>query len=173
VGSVDLFELPDLQKQIGADAVTTLSVTAADTDFVANVYSAKKEWLDDNTDLAGRYCAATLYSNRVLASDFDQYQDAVNEFVTGGVDESIIKSNWDFARKYSIWPYNADVLSPEAVQTIIDVGIESKLLEESTSDFTYEDIVDTRPMDIAMKLLGGPISAANVRAGDVPPPEKN
>ena len=115
VGSVDLFELPDLQKQIGADAVTTLSVTAADTDFVANIYLAKSDWLDENTDLAGRFCATTLYSNRVLASDFDQYKAAVNQYVEGGVDESIIKTNWDFARKYDIWPYNVDVLSPDAV----------------------------------------------------------
>lgn len=170
VGSVDLFELPDLQKQIGADAVTTLSVTAADTDFVANIYYAKKSWLDDNTDLAGRYCATTLYSNRVLASDYAQYTDAVNTYVKGGVDESIIKDNWDFARKYSIWPYNTDVLSPEAVQTIIDVGIPSKLLDASAADLTYEDVVDTRPMDIAMKFLGGPVSAADVKAGQVPAP---
>ena len=134
VGSVDLFELPDLEKQIGKDAVTTLSVTAADTDFIANIYLAKQDWLDDNTDLAGRYCATTLYSNRVLASDFNEYKAAVDKFVKGGIDESVTKTNWKFARKYDIWPYNVDVLSPEGVQTIIDVGIPSKLLDESARD---------------------------------------
>ena len=171
VGSVDLFELPDLQKQIGADAVSLLSVTAADADFVANIYLAQSSWLDENTDLAGRYCATTLYSNRALAADYDQYNAALEKYIEGGVDEKIAKTNWDFARKYDVWPYNANVLSPEAVKTIIDVGIASGLLEESTRDLTYKDIVDTRPMGIATKLLGGPVESSEIIQGNVPEPQ--
>jgi len=171
VGSVDLFELPDLQKQIGADAVTTLSVTAADSDFVANIYFAPTKWLDDNVDLAARYCATTLYSNRALAADYDQYKAAVDKYVEGGVDEKIVKTNWDFARKYDVWPYNTDVLDADAVKTIIDVGIESELLEPSTKDLTFEDIVDTRPMDKAMQMLGGTVDSSDIKAGKVPEPE--
>ncbi len=171
VGSVDLFELPDLQKQLGAGAVTTLSVTAEDADFLANIYYASTEWLDQNTDLAGRFCAATLYSNRVLASDYDQYKAAVDRFIEGGVDESTTKTNWDFARKYSIWPYNDDVMTPEAVKTVIDVGVASGLLESKASGYTFEDIVDTRPLQVAMDLVGGPVSAEDVLAGKVPAPK--
>jgi len=171
VGSVDLFELPDLQKQIGADAVSLLSVTAADADFVANIYLAPTSWLDENTDLAGRYCATTLYSNRALAADYDQYNAALEKYIEGGVDEKIAKTNWDFARKYDVWPYNANVLSPEAVKTIIDVGIASGLLEESTRDLTNKDIVDTRPMGIATKLLGGPVESSEIIQGNVPEPQ--
>lgn len=171
VGSVDLFELPDLQKQLGAGAVTTLSVTAEDADFLANIYYASTEWLDRNTDLAGRFCATTLYSNRVLASDYNQYKAAVDRFIEGGVDESITKTNWDFARKYSIWPYNDDVMTPEAIKTVIDVGVASGLLESEASGFTFEQIVDTRPLQIAMDLLGGPVSAEDVLAGKVPAPK--
>jgi ABC-type nitrate/sulfonate/bicarbonate transport system substrate-binding protein len=163
VGSVDLFELPDLQKQI---------VTAEDADFIANVYSAPTKWLDENTDLAGRYCAATLYANRVLASDYDEYDAAIQEYLEGGVDEEIVKTNWEFARKYEVWPYNADVVSPEGIKTIIDVGIESGLLEEAARDLKFEDIVDTRPMDIAMDLVGGPVDASDVNAGNVPAPKE-
>jgi ABC-type nitrate/sulfonate/bicarbonate transport system substrate-binding protein len=171
VGSVDLFELPDLQKQVGADNVTTLSVTAADADFVANIYYAPTKWLDENTDLAGRYCATTLYANRTLAADYNQYKAAVNKYVEGGVEESITKTNWDFAREYQIWPYNTDVLNPEAISTIIDVGVASGLLEDSAKDYTFEDIVDTRPMEIAMDLVGGPVSADDIVAGKVPAPK--
>jgi ABC-type nitrate/sulfonate/bicarbonate transport system substrate-binding protein len=171
VGSVDLFELPDLQKQLGADAVTTLSVTAADADFLANIYYASTKWLDENTDLAGRFCAATLYSNRVLASDYNQYKAAVDRFIKGGVDESITKTNWDFARKYNIWPYNDDAMTPEAISTVIDVGVASGLLEASAKDYKFEDIVDTRPLKIAMDLVGGPVSPADVLAGKVPQPK--
>jgi ABC-type nitrate/sulfonate/bicarbonate transport system substrate-binding protein len=174
VGSVDLFELPDLVKQVGADAVTTLSVTAADSDFLANVYLAPKKWLDENTQLAGRFCAATLYSNRALAANFDQYTAAVNKFAEGGAsDEATLRKNWSFSRKYQIWPYNTDVMSPQAIKTIIDVGVPSGLLDAKTRDYTFNDIVDTRPGKIAMDLVGGPVSAADINAGKVPTPKGN
>jgi ABC-type nitrate/sulfonate/bicarbonate transport system substrate-binding protein len=171
VGSVDLFELPDLEAQVGADAVTVLSVTAEDADFLSNSLIARGEWLDENTDLAARLCATLLYSNRVLASDYDQYADAVNTYVEGGVEEDIIRTNWEFAREFSIWPYNTDVVTPEAIETFIDVGIESGILEESARELTFEDIVDMRPMDQAMELLGGTVSAEDVLAGNVPEPQ--
>jgi ABC-type nitrate/sulfonate/bicarbonate transport system substrate-binding protein len=171
VGSVDLFELPDLIKQVGQENVTVLSVTAADADFLANILFAKTEWLDQNTDLAGRWCAATLYSNRVLASDFDQYKAAVDTYIEGGVDETITQTNWDFARQYSVWPYNTDVMNEDAIQTIIDVGFASGLVEASAQDLTFADVVDTRPMEIAMKLLGGTVSSEDVLAGNIPEPQ--
>jgi ABC-type nitrate/sulfonate/bicarbonate transport system substrate-binding protein len=171
VGSVDLFELPDLQKQVGAENVTVLSVTAEDADFIANVLIAKSEWLDQNADLAARWCATVLYSNRVLASDYDQYANAVNTYVEGGVDEEIIRTNWEFAREYSIWPYNGDVMTPEAIQTFIDVAIQSGLLDESARELTFEDVVDTRPLERAMDLLGGPVTEEDVLAGNVPEPQ--
>ena len=172
VGSVDLFELPDLQKQVGAANVTTLSVTAEDADFLANIYYASTKWLDENPDLAARFCAATLYSNRVLASDYDQYKAAVDRFIEGGVDESITKTNWDFARKYQIWPYNDDVMTPEALKTVVDVGVASGLLEASAKDLTFEEVFDTRPLKTAMELVGGPVSAEDVVAGNVPAPKE-
>jgi ABC-type nitrate/sulfonate/bicarbonate transport system substrate-binding protein len=171
VGSVDLFELPDLVAQVGEDAVTVLSVTAEDADFLANILFAKQEWLDENTDLAGRWCAATLYSNRVLASDFEQYQDAVNTYIEGGVDDTIVQTNWDFARQYSVWPYNTDVMDEEAIRTIIEVGYDSGLVDQSALDLTFEDVVDTRPMEIAMDLLGGSVTAEDVLAGNIPAPQ--
>jgi hypothetical protein len=161
-------------KQVGADAVTTLSVTAADSDFLANVYLAPKKWLDENTQLAGRFCAATLYSNRALAANFDQYTAAVNKFAEGGAsDEATLRKNWSFSRKYQIWPYNTDVMSPQAIKTIIDVGVPSGLLDAKTRDYTFNDIVDTRPGKIAMDLVGGPVSAADINAGKVPTPKGN
>ena len=109
----------------------------------------------------------------MLASDYNQYKAAVDKYVEGGVDETITKTNWDFARKYQIWPYNADVLNAEAVKTIVDVGVASGLLEASAKDYSFEDIVDTRPMTIAMELLGGPVTSEDVLAGKVPAPKES
>ncbi len=171
VGSVDLFELPDLVKQVGPEAVTTLSVTAADSDFLADVYFAPTKWLDENKELAGRFCATTLYSNRALAANFGTYKASVDKYVKGGADESVLKKNWAFSRKYQVWPYNTDVMSPKAVKTIINVGVPSGLLDASARDYTFNDIVDTRPGEIAMNLVGGPASAKEINAGNVPTPK--
>jgi ABC-type nitrate/sulfonate/bicarbonate transport system substrate-binding protein len=171
VGSVDLFELPDLEEQIGAENVTVLSVTAEDSDFLANIYFAKEDWLNDNLETAARWCATTLYSNRVLASDYDQYKAAVEQFIPGGVDEQITQTNWDFARSYQIWPYNTDVMNSDAIEQIIDVAVKSGLLEESARDLSFEDIVDTRPLDRAMELLGGTVTPDDVNNGSIPSPQ--
>ncbi|MGH2964426.1 MAG: ABC transporter substrate-binding protein [Solirubrobacterales bacterium] len=171
VGSVDLFELPELVKQVGPDAVTTLSVTAADSNFLADVYFAPTKWLNDNTDLAGRFCAATLYSNRALAANFGEYKSSVGKFAKGGTETSVLKKNWAFSRKYQVWPYNTDVMSPKAVKTIINVGVPSGLLDASARNYTFNDIVDTRPGNIAMDLVGGPADAKEINAGNVPTPK--
>jgi hypothetical protein len=62
-------------------------------------------------------------------------------------------------------------MTPEAIKTVIDVGVASGLLESKASSFTFEQIVDTRPLQIAMDLLGGPVSAEDVLAGKVPAPK--
>jgi hypothetical protein len=170
VGSVDLFEVADLQDEIGADAVTVLSVVAEDVEFLANVFWAPTEWLNQNTEAAGRYCANVLYANRVFASDSDQYHQLLNDYIEGGVDEETARTNWEFAREHEIWPYNADILNEETVRTTIEVGVASGLLEESALELSFEQLVDTRPMEIAMEILGGPIEAADVEAGNIPEP---
>jgi ABC-type nitrate/sulfonate/bicarbonate transport system substrate-binding protein len=170
VGSVDLFEVADLRGEVGDDAVTVLSVVAEDVEFLANTFWAPTEWLEQNAETAGRYCANVLYANRVFASDFDQYQQLLNEYIEGGVDEDTARTNWDFAREHQIWPYNTDVLNEESVQATIEVGIASGLLEESAREFSFEELVDTRPMEIAMDILGGPIDAEDVEAGNIPEP---
>ena len=167
VGSVDLFEIADLQEQIGAEEVTVLSVAAEDSDFLANVLWAPTDWLAENAEVAGAFCATVLYSNRALASDIEQYKAALDKYTTTPVPEEIVQGNWDFARKYEVWPYNADSLNEELINNQIQVSVASGLLEESASDLTFADIVDPRPMEIAMELLGGPVTPEQVADGDI------
>lgn len=167
VGSVDLFEQADLADQVGAENIVVLSVTAEDADFLANIYFASTEWLDENTEVAGQYCATTLYANRLLASDLDEYKAVVDRFIEGGVPDEVTQTVWEFARENEIWPYNDDTLSEEAIRTVIEVSVASGLLDASALDLTFEDVVDTRPLEIAMELLGGPIDPADVLAGQV------
>jgi ABC-type nitrate/sulfonate/bicarbonate transport system substrate-binding protein len=170
VGSVDLFEVADLRDQVGAENITVLSVTAEDVDFLANIYFAQSQWLEQNADLAGRYCATTLYANRVLASDLQQYEQVVDRFIEGGVEPEVTEGVWNFAREQEIWPYNDDQMTdPAAIEQVIQVSVDSGLLEESSRSMTYEDVVDPRPMEIAMELLGGRVEPADVMAGNPEP----
>jgi ABC-type nitrate/sulfonate/bicarbonate transport system substrate-binding protein len=167
VGSVDLFEIADLREQLGEDAVTVLSVVAEDVDFMANVAWAPTEWLEENPDLAAAYCATILYSNRQLASDFEQYQAALDRYVTGGVEEEIARGNWEFAREYEVWPYNTSILNEDIIQNQIEVSVDSGLVEESALDISFDELVDTEVMDQAMELLGGEVTAEQVESGDI------
>lgn len=171
VGSLDLFEQADLKAELGADAVTVLSVVAEDAEFLSNVLWAKKEWLDENQDVAARYCATVLYSNRVLASDFDQYLDALNTYIAGGVeDEEVARANWDFARQYEVWPYNTSVLSEDVIADQVQVSVDTGVIDEASRDLSFEDLVDTEVLALAQDYLGGEVTAADIEAGNIPEP---
>lgn len=171
VGSLDLFEQAELKAELGKDAVTVLSVVAEDVEYLANVVWAPTEWLDANQDLAARFCASILYSNRVLSSDFDQYLAALNQYIQGGVeDEEVARTNWEFAREHEVFPLNADVLSEENIQTLIDVSIATGIFEESSADLTYEDVVDVEVLEQAQQYVGGDVTQEQVNNGDIPEP---
>lgn len=170
VGSVDLFEVADLRAEVGEDAVTVLSVVAEDTEFLANVAWAPTDWLAENPEVAARYCATVLYSNRQLASDFEQYRSVLEQYVQGDVPEATTRTNWEFAREHIVWPYNTDVLNEETVATQIEVAIDSGLLDESSADFTFDDLVNTEVLDMAMEFVGGEVTPEDVEAGNIPEP---
>ncbi len=170
VGSVDLFEVADLREQLGDDAVTVLSVTAEDSEFLANIYFAQASWLEENADVAARFCATTLYANRALAANLDDYAEVVDTYVEGGVPPEITEGVWDFAREHEIWPYNDDtLLDEEGLRQQIQVSVDSGTLEESSLDLAYEDFVDPRPVAMAMELLGGRLEPEEVVAGQSEP----
>lgn len=163
VGSVDIFEQADLKEQVGEENITTLSVTAEDADFVSQVYFASTEWLEENAEAAARFCATSLHANRELAADYDEYKEVVDENIEGGVPEEVTRTNWEFAREHQVWPYNVfPDMNEEGVNQIIDVSIESGVLDESAQDLTYEDVVDTEVLEMTMEFLGGEIDPAEV-----------
>jgi NitT/TauT family transport system substrate-binding protein len=146
-------------------------VVAEDTEFLSNVLWAKKEWLDENQDVAARYCATVLYSNRQLASDFDQYLAALETYVAGGVeDEEVARANWDFARQYEIWPYNTSVLSEDVIADQVKVSVDTGIIEAESGSLGFEDLVDTEVLALAQEYLGGEVTAADIEAGEIPEP---
>jgi ABC-type nitrate/sulfonate/bicarbonate transport system substrate-binding protein len=171
VGSLDLFEQAELKAELGDDAVTVLSVVAEDAEFLSNVLWAKTEWLDENQDVAARYCATLLYSNRVMASDFEQYLAALNQYIAGGVeDEEVAQANWEFARQYEVWPYNTSVLSEDVIGDQLQVSVDTGIIEASSGELSFEDLVDTEVLALAQEYLGGEVTAGDIDSGDIPEP---
>ena len=159
------------QAELGEDAVTVLSTVAEDVEYLANVMWAPTEWLEENQDLAARFCATVIYSNRVMTSDFDQYYDALQQFIEGGIEEEVARTNWDFVREHEIFPLNASVLSEENIQTLFDVSISTGIFEESSADLSYEDVVDVEVLELAQQYVGGDVTLEEVVAGDIPEPD--
>lgn len=171
VGSLDLFEQADLKAELGEDAVTVLSVVAEDAEFLSNVLWARTDWLAENQDVAARYCATLLYSNRTMASDFDQYLAALNQYIVGGVeDEEVARANWDFARQYEVWPYNTSVLNPDVIADQLQVSVDTGIIEAASGELAFEDLVDTEVLALAQEYLGGEVTAEDIDAGNVPEP---
>ncbi len=49
--------------------------------FVKEVQAAEAGWLEENRELAAKYCATTLVAMHQLKSDFDLFVEAVNTYV--------------------------------------------------------------------------------------------
>ena len=159
VGSLDLFEQAQLEKQLGDDAdFNVLSVTADDIDdAVGSVFIAKTEWLEEDPERATAFCATILKSTRTLAADFDEYLEWASEASELELDEEIQKQVWEFSRANDVWPYDADVFAEDVVATDIEVLIDSGLLDAAAADIPYEQLVDPRPATEATEQLGGPV----------------
>ena len=171
VGSLDLFEQAELKAELGANAVTILSVVAKDVEFLSNVIWANTDWLEQNKEVAARYCATVLYSNRTLASDFDQYVDALDRFVEGGAgDKEVARTNWEFARQYEIWPYNTSVLDEEVIADQLKVSVDTGIIEEASGQLAFEDVVDTEVLELAQEYVGGDVTTEDVETGNIPEP---
>jgi len=162
VALIDAYQVPLLEKAIGAKNVHILSDVMKDAGsggiFLA--FAATKKWLDDNQKSAAAFCASILKSNRELAGDFAKYQETANKYIKPKVDEPTLRSTWEEARQYQLWPYNED-LAQDGVNLVVQTAVDTGLLK---TKLRYEDIVDTRPMERALELLGGPVDPDTITA---------
>jgi ABC-type nitrate/sulfonate/bicarbonate transport system substrate-binding protein len=159
VGSLDLFEQAQLEKQVGGteEDFALLSVTAQDIeDAVGSVFIAKKEWIDEDPDRAAAFCATILKATRTLATDVDEYLEWAEDVSALEFDEKIQREVWAFSRENGVWPYDGSILNPDTVATDLEVLVDSGLLEEAALDLEFEDIVDTGPSEQATEMVGGP-----------------
>jgi hypothetical protein len=159
VGSLDLFEQAELEKRLGEkEPFSVLSVTADDIDAaVGSVFIARTEWLKEDPERAAAFCASILKGLRTAAADFDTYLEWAKETTELEVDVEVQRAVWEFSRSKNVWPYDADPLEEDVVETDMEVLIDSGLIEPSSAELTYEDLVWRDAVDKAVEMLGGPI----------------
>ena len=161
VALINAFQLPQLQEQLGEENVHVLSNVMEDVGgggiFLA--FAATEDYLENNLEQATAFCASVLRANRELSSDFDLYVEMSNEYMEPDVDEETLRSTWESVVDANLWPYN-NGLTQEGVELVLDVAMDTGLIEE---ELTYDQIVDERPIQGALELLGGEVDPATIR----------
>lgn len=152
-------QLPSLEEQLGEENVHVLSDVVRDTEnkAVILVFTAKADWLENNMDTATAFCASVLNANRQLAQDFDLFAAEAEKYMDPAPDEEVLRPTWELLGTAELFPFNG--LTEEALTFSQDVLVDTGLLEEA---LPYDEIVDQRPMEGALELLGGPVDRSEV-----------
>lgn len=162
VGLIAISQIPELEAALGADQVHVLSEVMADagSDSISLAFFAEADWLAENSAAAAAFCASILRGNREIASSYDLFVELVEEHVEGRIPEEAMRAEWDGVREHEIWAYN-DGLERERVEGIVEVAADSGILD---APLDYEDLVDRGPLDAALELVGGEVSADEIRS---------
>ena len=131
--------------------------------FLKETFAAPASWIDENLDTAAAICAAVISGSRTLVEDRAAFDEAVNTYVaeppeSAQLDEVYPLINDDF------WPIDTGI-TEEAATFMAEVAVASGVLDEVPA---YDDIVDSRPFEMALELLGGAAPAGTAPAGTAP-----
>lgn len=155
-------QVGQLKQRLGEDAVTVLSGLRGLTGVYLG-YFATKEWLDKNLGAAAALCAATLKASRQLAASEDLFAKKVDKYVEADIPDETVRAVWEEVRRAEAWPYNVG-FTKEAVSATTDTSFETGLVDEK---FKYEEVIDRRPIERALELLGGKVDPQSVLEGKV------
>ena len=120
--------------------------------FIKVAQAARADWLEQNRELAARYCATTLRAMKALKSDFALFQAAVNEYVEVPPSEESLRELFALIEKYPFWTDDGG-LSDDSVKFMIDVATESGVL---TQPMNAADVVDRATLSRAVELANQP-----------------
>jgi ABC-type nitrate/sulfonate/bicarbonate transport system substrate-binding protein len=131
--------------------------------FLKETFAAPQSWIDENLDTAAAICAAVIAGSRTLTTDRTAFDEAVNTYVeeppeAASLDEVYPLINDDF------WPIETGI-TEEAATFMAEVAVRSGVLEEVPA---FEDIVDPRPEQMALELLGAAAPTGTEPAGTEP-----
>lgn len=120
--------------------------------FIKAAQAAQADWLDQNRELAARYCATTLRAMKVLKGDFALFEAAVDEYVETPPSAEGMRDLFGLINEYPFWTEDGG-LSESDIQYMIDVSNESGLL---TTPLNAADAVDRETLNRAVELANLP-----------------
>lgn len=116
--------------------------------FIKVAQAARADWLDQNRELAARYCATTLRAMKTLKSDFGSFRAAVDEYVADLPSEESLRELFALIQRYPFWTEDGG-LSEDSVRFMIDMTTESGVL---TQPMNAADVVDRATLNRAVEL---------------------
>lgn len=120
--------------------------------FIKVAQAARADWLDQNRELAARYCATTLRAMKTLKSDFGLFQAAVDEYVAEPPSDVSLRELFALIQRYPFWTEDGG-LSDDSVKFMIDIASESGVL---TQPMNASDVVDRATLSRAVELANQP-----------------
>lgn len=155
-GTVDATVIHDTQFD-GAEATVNQPVRIASLydnvpSFIKTAQAARADWLEQNRELAARYCATTLRAMRELRGDFALFQTAVEKYVEVPPSEESLRELFALIQRYPFWTDDGG-LSEDGVQFMIDIATESGVL---IHPMNAADIVDRETVSRAVELANMP-----------------
>lgn len=117
-------------------------------DFIKAAQAADAAWLDENRELAARYCATTLRAMTELKGDFALFETAVNDYVDDAPSSDGLRELFELINEYAFWTEDGG-LSEASVQYMIDLSIESGVLADPMD---AADVVDRATLERAVEL---------------------
>jgi len=144
-------EIALLEEQIGAENVNVISVLAEDIgdEAIYIAFAAESSWLEENADLAARYCASAITTMNSITDDYEAYAAMLEKYIEPPPPEADMKQLWDLNSDFTVWP-DTPVIDEEQYQANLEVGIASGLMEE---EIPYDQAIDRSVMDAAQTIL--------------------
>ena len=153
-GKVDATVIHKLQYNSAKDKVKQPAIIASLYEqvpvFVKEVHAAPAKWLDENLDTAAAYCAGVIKGMRELKADQKLFNEAVNTYAESKPDSAAdLEEVFSLVQKYDFWPADGG-LSEKNVQFMGEIAVKAGLLKSVPK---YSDVVDPRPLEMALKML--------------------
>lgn len=103
--------------------------------FLQTGASTTQEWLDANPNLAQHFVDAYIDALRWSATEKDEYIELSKEIVPE-LDDEIRDSTYDLLIEQDVFAVNGG-LTPESIQKLVDIGLDSASIEEPVPDDWY------------------------------------
>ncbi len=117
-------------------------------DFIKVAQAARADWLQQNRELAARYCATTLRAMKALKSDYAVFRSAVGHYVEPVPSEESLRELFALIERYPFWTEDGG-LSDHSVAFMIDIAQESGVLSRAMN---AADVIDRETLNRAVEL---------------------